>query len=57
VQWGAQGDIPIARDFDHDGKTDYAIWRPSTGYWFVTLSSRPYNPVAVQWGLPGDVPL
>jgi len=38
-------------DFDGNGTTDLAVWRPVTGTWFV------YNGAATQWGLPGDVPV
>jgi hypothetical protein len=30
-QWGTSGDVPLRGDFDGDGVTDLAIWRPSTG--------------------------
>jgi hypothetical protein len=31
--WGMNGDMPAQGDYDNDGKTDLAIFRPSTGTW------------------------
>jgi SMP-30/Gluconolactonase/LRE-like region/NHL repeat/FG-GAP-like repeat len=43
-------------DFDSDAKTDVAIFRPSTGTWFVLNSSNgSYS--AHNWGAIGDVPV
>jgi hypothetical protein len=45
------GDIPAPGDYDGNGRTDIAVFRPSSGYWFVK------GQMIVQWGTSGDVPL
>ena len=40
-----------AGDFNGDGLTDLAVFRPSTGTWYVRTFGT------VQWGAPGDIPV
>jgi hypothetical protein len=58
VNWGlgSLGDIPTPGDFDGDGKTDHAIYRNSTGVWWVRRSSDG-NSFAIQFGVTGDKPV
>lgn len=44
-------------DFDGDGKTDVAVWRPDDGMWFIIPSATPDSPIQTQWGMPGDIPV
>ena len=55
-QWGQPGDIPVPGRFDHDGRTDFAVWRPSTGEWW-TMDSATGAQRGVQWGQVGDLPV
>ncbi|MGI8683955.1 MAG: hypothetical protein ACR2MO_02445 [Acidimicrobiales bacterium] len=43
--------LPVPGDYDGNGTTDIAVYRPSTGQWFVR------NISTTGWGVSGDVPL
>ncbi|MDT5035969.1 MAG: hypothetical protein QOE03_1154 [Micromonosporaceae bacterium] len=40
-----------AADYNGDGVTDVAVWRPSDGNWFAR------GLFTTQWGAPGDIPV
>ena len=57
VQFGLNGDVPMPADYDGDGRTDPAVYRPSSGVWYVLRSSSNYTTYSFdQWGLSSDVP-
>jgi len=58
--WGLTSDFITQGDYDGDGKTDVAVWRPSQNagetYYYI-ISSATGSPMApVQWGQDQDYP-
>lgn len=54
------GTARVRADFDGDGKSEVVVWRPRTGMWFVLTSKSNFEyskHLAIQLGLPGDIPL
>ena len=53
VKWGTSGDKAMRGDFDGDGKADPAVFRPSSGIWYISQTSTGtirYD----YWGLSTD---
>src|SRR5205807_931926 len=47
-----------ALDIDRDGKADLAVYRPSSGTWFILKSSTGYTTSSVYaWGASTDIPV
>jgi hypothetical protein len=51
VVWGVAGDIPVPGDYDGDGTTDIAVFRPGTEHFLIR------NIGTFAWGVAGDVPV
>ena len=49
-------DLSVQGDYDSDGRTDAAIWRPSNGVWCIRKSTDSSIRID-QWGQSGDVPV
>ncbi len=56
--WGLPGDIPQPADYDGDKRTDFAVFRPATGVWYLSNSNNgTYNTFsAPNWGIATDEP-
>jgi uncharacterized delta-60 repeat protein len=55
-QWGVNGDVPVGGDYDGDNRTDFTVYRPSEGVWYISQSSN-NQILAVRWGLSEDKPV
>ena len=53
VPWGGTGDKAVPGDYDGDGKTDFSVFRPSDGYWYIQNSSNGAL-TAYQFGVSSD---
>jgi hypothetical protein len=57
-QAGTGGAAQLPGDYDGDVKSDLAVWRPSSGVWYVLTSSSNYTTFLSQgWGVATDIPV
>lgn len=57
VAWGVIGDFSTPGDYDGDGLDDLAVWRPSTGLFYVRKSTDPLATFEVPLGADGQLPV
>ncbi len=51
--FGSSGDIPLTGNWDGDSYADIAVFRPSTGYWYVQGSTA--GSMQLGWGLSTEL--
>ena len=58
AQFGANGDVPSARDYNGDGKADYAVFRPTGNAWYIAkpIGNPAQNFDSYFFGQNGDGP-
>src|SRR5204863_490463 len=57
IYFGATSDIPVPGDYNGDGKTDAAIFRPSSGLWYGPGTGLPQIVIQMNLGQAGDIPI
>ena len=57
VRWGLSGDLPVAGDWDGDGKDEIGLYRPSSFMWYLDYDNSGASDERVRWGLSGDLPV
>jgi hypothetical protein len=56
INFGLSSDIPVPADYDGDGVTNVAVFRPSTGTWYTSANAAT-NYGAIQFGASDDLPV
>lgn len=54
-QWGLSTDVLAPADYDGDLKTDFAVWRPTDGNFWI-FNSATSTVRFENFGIPGDIP-
>ena len=56
-QWGFPGSVPVAADYDGDGKTDLGVFYNVTGRWYIRSLTNGVLAWNFNWGWPGAKPV
>jgi hypothetical protein len=54
--FGQAGDRPLPGDYNGDGRTEYALFRPSNGAWYILNTATGFYDT-YSWGVNGDIPV
>jgi hypothetical protein len=55
THFGVSEDIPVAADYDGNGKADVAVFRPWSGTWYMQGSTAGLT--GMQFGVSSDKPI
>jgi len=55
IQFGHRGDIPMPADYNGDGTTDLAVYRPAKGEWIIRFSQKEVKRIDFQ--IPNGIPI
>jgi parallel beta-helix repeat protein len=57
VKYGRSTDIPVAGDWDGDGRDEIGLFRPSTQMWYLDYNNDRVTDYSVKWGESTDIPV
>ena len=57
TNWGQLRDEPVPGDYNGDGRTDIAVFRPWDGSWSVAYTGGGTGVLKTNWGIEGDIPV
>ncbi|MBI4896523.1 MAG: BNR-4 repeat-containing protein, partial [Candidatus Aenigmarchaeota archaeon] len=55
ILFGTSSDVPVPADYNGDGKTDLATFRPSTGKWYIDFNADGIAEQEVAYGSGSDI--